>query len=468
MDKSSVDLLRELPAIDTLLENPLVKVCVENSSHVLVTGLLRDTIQQARERILAGRKQSTAVDWFVKRFREQWQELLKPFLKPVFNCTGVILHTGLGRAPLSVEARRTLSDAVGGYTNLEFNLNTGKRGQRNDHVEKMLSALTGAEAAVVVNNNAAAVYLSLNALANRKQVIVSRGQLVEIGGKFRVPDIMQRSGARLVEVGTTNKTHLEDYAEAVNDRTGMILRVHTSNFRQIGFVHQPELTELVELAQRNDIILVDDLGSGAFFDLAPYGLSPEPLVIDSVKAGVDVVTFSGDKLLGGSQAGILVGRKKWIDRIKRSPLMRVLRPDKLTLSVLEVTLRQYLAGSEAMKQVPVVSMLTESQYAVRQRAELLTKNLQQCPGAVARVIETEARCGSGALPEEPVASYAVELELDGVKANRLARTLREYRQPVVGYIHEEQFRMDLKAVSAHEVEKLAAAVCSCLQENWRK
>jgi L-seryl-tRNA(Ser) seleniumtransferase len=468
MDRSSADRLRELPAIDTLLEDPLIKVCVENSSHTLVVGLLRDTIQQARERILAGRKQSTAVDWIVRHFREQWQDLLKPFLKPVFNCTGVILHTGLGRAPLSVEARRTLSDSVGGYTNLEYNLATGKRGQRNDQVELMLRALTGAEAAVVVNNNAAAVYISLNALANRKQVIVSRGQLVEIGGKFRVPDIMQRSGAKLVEVGTTNKTHIEDYAEAVNERTGMILRVHTSNFRQIGFVHQPELTQLVELAQSNDVILVDDLGSGAFFDLAPYGMPPEPLVTDSVTAGADVVTFSGDKLLGGSQAGILVGGKKWIDRIKRSPLMRVLRPDKLTLAVLEVTLRQYLAGSEAMKQVPVVNMLTESREAVRQRAELLAAKLQQCPGAVARIVETEARCGSGALPEEPVTSCAVELEVEGVTTARLARALREYRQPVVGYIHEERFRLDLKAVAVHEVEKLAAAVCSCIQDKWSK
>jgi len=461
-------LLSEIPSLDSLLTDPVIEDCITQSNHTLVVELLRETLQTARERLLAGKKQSVARDWFVRDCRRRWQELLDPYLKRVFNCTGVILHTGLGRAPLAQEARDILRDTVGGYTNLEFNLATGKRGQRNDQVEKLLCRLTGAEAAVVVNNNAAAVYLVLNALANRRQVIVSRGQLVEIGDKFRVPDIMQRSGAKLVEVGTTNRTHLDDYATALTESTRMILRVHTSNFKQIGFVHQPELSELVELARRHDVLLVDDLGSGAFFDLAPYGLAPEPLVTDSVAAGADIVTFSGDKLLGAGQAGILVGRRQLIDKLKRSPLMRVLRPDKLTLAVLEVTLRAYLAGGEQLQRVPVAAMLTEGREPARQRAVLLADRLQLLKETSVRIVETTARCGSGALPEEPLPSCAVELKATGLSAEQLARRLRQHEQPVVGYIQEDSLRLDLKAVSETELEELAAAITDCIDSSGRK
>ncbi len=461
-------LLSEIPSLDSLLTDPVIEDCITHSNHALVVELLRETLQAARERLLAGKKQSVAPEWLIRDCRRRWRELLEPHLKRVFNCTGVILHTGLGRAPLLPEARDLLRDTAGGYTNLEFNLATGKRGQRNERVEKLLCRLAGAEAAVVVNNNAAAVYLVLNALANRRQVIVSRGQLVEIGDKFRVPDIMQRSGAKLVEVGTTNKTHLEDYTAAINERTRMILRVHTSNFRQIGFVHQPELSELAELARRDEVLLVDDLGSGAFFDLEACGLTPEPLVADSVAAGADIVTFSGDKMLGAGQAGILVGRRRWIDKLKRSPLMRVLRPDKLTLAVLETTLRAYLAGGERRQRIPVVAMLTEGREPPRERAARLAESLAEHHALQATVVETTARCGSGALPEEPLPSCAVELAMPGLSAEQLARQLRRHDQPVVGYIQDENLRLDLKAIATDELEELAAAITDCLTTSGSK
>jgi L-seryl-tRNA(Ser) seleniumtransferase len=455
MSSDATRLLAGLPAVDKLLQEEVVRECVGSSSRALVVTLLRESLDALRKDILAGRVRTVRRERLLKDFLRRWHRLLDPYLRKVFNCTGVILHTGLGRAPVPQEALRSIAGFVGGYTNLEFNLETGRRGQRNDHVELLLKYLTGAEAAVVVNNNAAAVYLVLNTLASRREVLVSRGQLVEIGGKFRVPDILKRSGARMVEVGTTNKTHLEDYEQAFTPRTGMILRVHTSNFRQVGFVHQPQLAELTELAHTRGVILVDDLGSGAFFPLKPYGFTDEPLVTHSVARGADLVTFSGDKLLGGGQAGIIVGRKDLVSRLKKSPLMRVLRPDKFTLAILETTLRHYLAGEPERGRVPVVRMLTEHPDRVRERGAKLLKLLRIPSWLEVALVATQARTGSGALPEEPLPSWGLRLTSGTVSVERLARKLRLHPRAVVGYIHDEALLLDLKAVSAEEVEELA-------------
>lgn len=429
--------LRELPSVDQLLGDKRLSALAERHGRELALQAVRGALERAREDIQAGFEAGDLVE----RAEAEAASLLAPKLRRVLNATGVVVHTNLGRAPLSQEALARVDEVGRGYSNLEFELESGARGSRQDHVAAPLRDATGAEAALVVNNNAAAVLLALAALAEGREVLVSRGELVEIGDGFRIPDVLTRSGARLVEVGTTNRTRLADYERALSERTAVILRVHQSNFRIVGFTEQTQLRELARLAERAGVLLVDDLGSGV---LAPLG--DEPTVRSSLEAGAHLVTFSGDKLLGGPQAGIVVGRADLVERLRRHPLQRALRADKLTLAALEGTLAAY--RSERTR-LPVLRMLEEPAAAVRARAERLAEL------AGGTVEPTVARAGGGALPLAEIESYACALE------EELATPLRLGEPPVIGIVRDGRLLLDCRTLTEAEVEEAAAAVKAC-------
>lgn len=384
--------------------------------------------------------------------------------RKVVNGTGVIIHTNLGRSLLPDTTMESLFAAGSRYSNLEFDLTTGKRGSRYSHIEDILCELTGAEAALVVNNNAAAVLIVLETLAKGKEAIVSRGQLVEIGGSFRIPDVMARSGATLVEVGATNRTHLADYQKAITEETGVLLKVHCSNYRIIGFTSEVANETLVTLGNEYGIPVVEDLGSGSLIDLSRFGLEKEPTVQEAVSSGVDVVTFSGDKLLGGPQAGIIVGRKKYIEQIKNNPLNRALRIDKFTLSGLESILRCYLDEEKAIHQIPTLSMIAESIDQVQARAETcLNKMTAICNNnCMLDIVETASRVGGGAMPEQGVPSIAVAIKPTSFSAGKLEKLLREQPVPIIGRVEHERLLLDMRTVAEDEialiVDSLAAVI----------
>jgi L-seryl-tRNA(Ser) seleniumtransferase len=426
--------LRELPSVDELVGRKELEELVTEHGRPLVVTAARATLERAREELQAG---YSAGD-LVERTAGEVAARLRPNLRRVLNATGVVVHTNLGRAPLADAALERVREIGAGYSNLEYDLEAGGRGSRQDHLAAVLRELSGAEAALVVNNNAAAVLLALAALAEGRDVVVSRGELIEIGDGFRIPDVLARSGAALVEVGTTNRTRLADYERAVSDRTAALLRVHQSNFRMVGFTEQPRARDLARLAERHGLVLVDDLGSGA---LAEAG--DEPTVAASVEAGAHVVTFSGDKLLGGPQAGIAVGRADLIERMRRHPLQRALRADKLTLAALEGTLALHRVGS---RELPVLRMLAEPAEAVRARAE----RLAELTGGT--VVETVARPGGGALPVTELASYACALPLE------LAEPLRRGEPAVVGIVRDDTLLLDCRTLAEDEVDEVASAV----------
>jgi L-seryl-tRNA(Ser) seleniumtransferase len=374
-------------------------------------------------------------------------------LVPVINATGVILHTNLGRAPLSAATIRAMQAVASGYSSLEYDLELGQRGSRHEHVTELLRHLTGAEAALVVNNNAASVLLALAALAADREVVISRGQLVEIGGGFRIPDVLRQSGARLVEVGTTNRTYAEDYAQAIGEGTALLLRVHASNFRVTGFVHQPALGELVALGHGRGLLVVDDLGSGSLLATERYGLGHEPMVQESVADGVDLVCFSADKLLGGPQAGILVGSNETVARLRRHPLTRALRPDKATIAGLRATLRHYLRG-EAEREIPVLRMLACPAEELRRRTDRI---LAAVPDTAA--VASRATVGGGSLPGETLPSWAVAAPAGG-QPHRLAEKLRRLDRPIVGRIAEDRLLLDLRTVDPADDGDLIHALTS--------
>jgi len=428
--------LRDLPSVDRLLADERLRALAEEHGHELVLAAARAALARAREEIKAGFGQEDLAAGAIAEL----ERLLTPRLRRVVNGTGVVVHTNLGRAPLSEEALGRVHEVARGYSNLEYDLEAGARGSRQDHVAAILRDLTGAEAALVVNNNAAAVLLALAALAEGREVIVSRGELIEIGDGFRIPDVLTRSGAKLVEVGTTNRTRLADYERAVRDDTAAILRVHQSNFRIVGFAEQPALKDLARLAERRELVLVDDLGSGVLDELGD-----EPTVRGSLEAGAHLVTFSGDKLLGGPQAGIVVGRADLVERLRRHPLQRAVRADKLTFAGLEGTLDSYRRGGDT----PVLRMLQEPAEAVRARAERLAA------ATGGRVEETVARAGGGALPLAEIPSYACALE------EELAAPLRSAEPPVVGIVRDGVLLLDCLTIADDEVEEVAAAVKAC-------
>ncbi|MGE5273440.1 MAG: L-seryl-tRNA(Sec) selenium transferase [Verrucomicrobiota bacterium] len=420
--------LRDLPSVDEL---------ARASDDPLSVDAARRVIDRAREEIRAGADPGD----LRARLEAELAGARRPRLRRVLNATGVIVHTNLGRAPLPAAALERVHEVARGYSNLEFDLDRGARGSRQDHAVDILRRLTGAEAALVVNNNAGAVLLALAALAEGREVIVSRGELLEIGDGFRIPDVLARSGARLVEVGTTNRTRAEDYERAIGPGTAVLLRVHQSNFRVVGFVEMPETSQLADVAGRHGLPLVDDLGSGA---LVP--LPDEPAVRDALSAGADLVCFSGDKLLGGPQAGIVVGRPDLVQELRRHPLQRALRADKLTLAALEGTLMLYLDPERAMREVPALRMLVEDVQVVRARAGRLA---ELTGGAVE---ETVARVGGGALPLAGLPSFACALE------EELAESLRRGEPPVIGVLRDGRLLLDCRTLVDGELDEVAAAV----------
>ncbi len=385
------------------------------------------------------------------------EDLTQPRLKRVINASGIVLHTNMGRAPLAEAARRAVREATENYCNLEINLETGRRGQRMALIEDMLCLLTGAEAALVVNNCAAAVFLVLNTLSKRKEVIVSRGELVEIGGSFRMPDVMKSSGAKMVEIGTTNKTHRQDYETAITHKTGAILKVHTSNYRILGFTESVEIEALVELAHQHHLPLIYDMGSGVLEDLQQWGYPYEPLAGEMLARGVDVVTFSGDKVLGGPQAGIIMGKKEYLRRIKKNHLTRALRCDKLIYAALEATLRLYLNPDQLPGTLPVARMLTTSMETLTRRAQAIKKQLASSKLEI-EVVETYSQMGSGALPLEKIPSVAVRVKAPGLSVNRLAKQLREYSPPIISYVQDDALFLNLRTVRDDEDEMIVEAL----------
>jgi len=458
--------LQALPAVDELLRHPRVQTLLHAHPRPLVVDSIRRVLGAKRAAILRGGEEAAAAavnlteEKWSSAVEEQLADSLRPSLQPVINATGVVLHTNLGRAPLFEEALRSLAAIAGGYSNLELNLETGERGSRYEHVEDLLCRISGAEAGLVVNNNAGAVLLALNSLAEGKEVIVSRGQLVEIGGSFRIPDVMKKSGARLVEVGTTNRTHPRDYEQAVTGETALLLKVHTSNYRILGFTAEVSLRELADLGRARNLPVMEDLGSGCFIDLAPYGIEHEPTVQETLQAGADVVTFSGDKLLGGPQAGIILGKKRFIDPIKKNPLNRALRIDKLTLAALESTLRVYLDPDRAVKTLPAIGMLTCPVEDLEKRARAFQGKLGRgpSPGAEITLREDSSRVGGGALPLQSLPTWVVAIRPLSTSAAVLEGRLRRNRPPVIVRVKEEEVLLDLRTVAEEEEPVLREAV----------
>jgi L-seryl-tRNA(Ser) seleniumtransferase len=435
----------------------------------LIKLAVRHCINAERQRILRDEQDCSLLT------HKQWDERLleaitlknQMNLRRVINGTGVVIHTNLGRSILSAPIVDTLKQAGAHYTNLEFDLASGKRGSRYSLVEEIICDLTGAEAALVVNNNAAAVLLALDTLADSKEVIVSRGQLVEIGGSFRIPDVIAKSGAHLVEVGATNRTHLADYEKAINDKTALLLKVHTSNFRVIGFTSEVSAEELVTLAQTKGLPVMEDLGSGSLVDLSPFGLPPEPTVQQIVKAGVDVITFSGDKLLGGPQAGLIVGKKEFIDRIKRNPLNRALRIDKFTLASLEAVLRNYYDLDQALTRIPTLRMLTQPVDLIKNRARRLMRRMHSTvhPICSMNLLATMSRVGGGAMPEHGLPSWAVAFKPAHLPVSAMEKGLRKLPVPVIGKIEHESLLLDMRTIDDNEIPELAASLITFLREH---
>jgi L-seryl-tRNA(Ser) seleniumtransferase len=453
--------LKRLPQVNSLLETASLQEMIAEYSHSLIKRLCQEVLESFRQEILAGSETVPDSIAIIEQIKSTLKVLLEPRLRRVINGTGILLHTGLGRAPLLDEAYSQAFQRARGFCNVELDLASGQRGDRQETLNDLLRILSGAPSSAVVNNNAAAVLLALNTLSYRKETIVSRGQLIEIGGSFRLPEVMRKSGAKLVEVGTTNRTYLRDYEEAITSRTGVVLLAHSSNYRVKGFVEEVQVEELADLCKRRGFPLIHDLGGGVIYDLKRWGLPPEPVVSQSVAAGSSVVTFSGDKILGGPQAGILVGETEILKRLRRNPLMRALRPDKLTLAFLEETLKLYLSPGKLMKNHPVLARLTEDPEAATQRANevlALLKERGLPDNAKITIVATKAQLGSGALPLEEFPSAALALRVKGLSAGQLAARLRQGNPPVIGYVHKNDVYVDLKAVGEDELGELAEAM----------
>lgn len=445
--------LRQLPSVYRLLQTPEGQEWVATFGHELTAEAIREALDEARAGVLAG-EETPPAESVLAWARARLERLVAPTLRRAINATGVVIHTNLGRAPLSRAAREAMELAARGYTNLEFDLAAGVRGSRYVHAVGLLKRLTGAEDALVVNNNAGAVLLALTALAAGREVIISRGQLVEIGGGFRIPDVMRQSGARLVEVGTTNRTALRDYAAAISPETALLLRVHTSNFRMIGFTHQPTLAELVELAHSHDLPVLDDLGSGTLLDTAQYGLAHEPTVQGSIAAGADIVTFSGDKLLGGPQAGYIVGKRELIARMRTHPLTRALRVDKVAIAGIEATLRHYLLN-EAPREIPIWRMIATPADALRKRARSWARRLKAA-GLDVAVVEGQSTIGGGSLPGETLPTWLLALTVPS--PDGFARALRIGTPAIVPRIEEDRLLFDPRTVLPEEDKALVKGI----------
>jgi L-seryl-tRNA(Ser) seleniumtransferase len=450
---------RNLPAVDMLVRT--IAPAGADLPHELLVAAARDTLTAARQAIAAGAA-APSPDALAADALARARATLAPSLRPVINATGVIIQTNLGRAPLSDAALVAMRSVGSGYSNLEYDLESGARGSRHTHLAALLCRLTGAEAALAVNNNAAAVYLALIALAAGREVVVSRGQAVEIGGGFRNPDVLRQSGATLVEVGTTNRTYARDYAAAITERTALLMRIHTSNFRLTGFVHETSLAEMSDVGRAAGVPILDDLGSGTLLPTAPYGLAPEPTVQESVAAGADLVTFSGDKLLGGPQAGLIVGRTALVEQLRQHPLARALRVDKTTLAGLEATLQSYVRG-RAAEEIPVWRMIGATTHELRERAE----RIAQAIGGAVEVVGAAGAIGGGSLPGETLPSVAVALSV--ARPDEFARILRTGATAVAGRIADGRILLDLRSVLPEQdvaLAEAARAALAMIPEAW--
>jgi len=462
-------LLRRLPAVDRLIDLAKTESCYERVPTSVVVGAIRAVIEAQRRRIRAGNGTLTEAELtdaaIMDRVKETVRLTMRPNLRRVVNATGIVVHTNLGRSLLAREAVENIVTVAAGYSNLEYDLAQGTRGSRYAAVQDLLCEITGAEAAMVVNNNAGAVLVSLESLARNRQVIVSRGELVEIGGSFRIPDVMAKSNAVLREVGTTNRTHLRDYESAIVPETGLLLKVHCSNYSIVGFTRQVSLKELVGLGAAHNLPVMEDLGSGTFIDFSRYGLLKEPTVQASVASGADVVTFSGDKLLGGPQAGIIVGKKTVVERIRQNPITRALRIDKLTLAALESTLRLYRDEERAVAEIPTLRMLTETETAVAARAAVLVQALAGLSDARLAVdlVRLPSKAGGGALPLLELPSRCLRIRVDGLSANALELRLRGGEPPIIGRIEDDAFVMDVRTLQNDEFPLIESALTSILE-----
>ncbi len=454
--------LKNIPKVDKVLAMPVVRESLSNHPRPLVLRAVRQALEALREDLRENKVASLSEDVLISRFSTELAALTAVRLRRVINGTGVVIHTNLGRSPLAESVRNSLNDIAFGYSNLEFDLAAGERGSRYSHLEELLCELTGAEAGLVVNNNAAAVLLALVSLAKEKEVIVSRGELVEIGGSFRIPDVMRQSGAILREVGATNRTHPRDYREAVNPATGLLLKVHTSNFAVVGFTAEVSVSQLAEIGREFALPVMADLGSGNLVELRGLPFVDEPTVREYIRAGADIVTFSGDKLLGGPQAGIIVGKKGCIDPMKKHPLLRALRVDKMTLAALEGTLRLYRDEQRVVSEVPCLAMLSLSAADLASRGRSLIRRFRKAlPASVTLSMEKGiSQVGGGALPLAELPTVMIVVRVDGLSPQELERKLRNAPVPVIGRICRGDYLLDLRTILDNDLEDLLSSLKS--------
>ena len=463
--------LRQLPSVDELLNAVALEGLEEQYSRDVIVNAIRTVLEELRLAITTGETASPTPEGFsvesiCQRITSYLHEKFSPSLRKAVNATGIILHTGLGRAVLPQQAVEAINDVATGYSTLAIDIESGRRGHRDVHLNDLLCELTGAEAATVVNNNAAATMLILNTLARGREVIVSRGQLVEIGGSFRMPDVMETSGAILKEVGTTNKTHLRDYVAAISENTGAILRVHQSNYRIVGFFEEPPIEDLVAVGRDHNLSVIDDLGSGALMNLSEYGLEDEPMVQDSIRAGVDVACFSGDKLIGGPQSGVIVGKAEVIETIRRSPLARAMRIGKLTTAAMAATLRLFLNPDVLNQKHPCYQMLSCSLEELNRRARAVADRLaaSTTQAAEVSVVDGGSQVGSGSVPAQTVPTRLLRIKPVAVSAQVLARMLRCYAPPIFARVQHEAVLFDFRTIQPDEDALLQEALCQLLGE----
>jgi len=456
------EFLRQIPGVDALLQTEAMRVVLSRHPRKLVLDAIREELDETRKRILQTPESFSGVDLpgIIHSIGLRADRLAAFTLRPVINATGIVIHTNFGRSILSEEAAARLQTVCGGYNNLEYDLQAGERGSRHVHAEAILRELTGAEAALVVNNNAGAVFLVLNTLAKDREVVVSRGQLVEIGGSFRIPDVMSSSGAIMREVGTTNRTHLKDYVSAITDRTALLMKIHTSNFRIVGFTKEVPLEELVSVGRERGLPVVADLGSGCFVDLARFGLHGETTVQEAVQTGADLISFSGDKLLGGPQAGIIVGRRDLIQRCRENPITRALRVGKMTLAALETTLRLYRDERQAIEKIPTLRMVAVSPEELSSRAAELALSIQKADVKTALQVEVRAsfsQVGGGSLPAQDLPTFVVAVQSGSFSPNQIEKFLRGNDPPIIGRIETDHFIMDLRTVMPQQTDTIVQA-----------
>lgn len=451
MAKNPKENLRFIPSVSSLLEESQISQ-IPLASQIKVE-LIREIIKKIKTLPTLPDSKEKFGKFIVKKFVSEFQKLNSNPYPKVINATGIILHTGLGRASFSGNAKKYLNETVENYAQIEFDLQSGKRGNRQTEVEKLLQLLTGSESALVVNNNAAAVLLVLNTFAKNKETIISRGELVEIGGSFRMPEIMEMSQTKMIEVGATNKTHLKDYEKAISEETGLLTKVHTSNYRVLGFTKEVSLTEMVSLGKEKNIPTYYDLGSGLFFSPNEFGLSDEPTVQEILSSGVDLVSFSGDKAIGGSQSGIILGSKKLIQKLSKNPLMRTLRPCKLTLSVLAGTLQDLLLGKDSFEKIPVLKLFSEPLSVTKQRTQKFLKALKKPENLIFEAVELSAQSGSGAFPTQEISSYGLAISSKKFSDEEIFKKLLS--QKIVGYRKESKVILNFKTIANNELESLA-------------